>query len=218
MTNPNLTEVVFLIDRSGSMVSIADDMIGGMKTFVEDQKKLPDPCVVSVYQFDQEYQMVFEERPLPEVPELVLEPRGSTALLDAMGRTINAVGIRLNAKLEQQRPGKLVFVVVTDGFENASHEFTKLQVKDMVEKQKTDYNWQFAFMGANIDSFAEAGGIGIGGSTTMNYAASAQGVASAYDTFSRSVKAYRSATTPDASLSFDQKDEDEDKKDEEEKE
>lgn len=202
MPNPNLCEIAILLDRSGSMASICEDMEGGFKTFIEEQRKIPDPCVVSLYQFDSIYEEVFVEKPLSEVTTLGLVPRSATALLDAMGRMIVSMGVRLAAKPEEKRPGKVIVLVITDGQENASREFTRDKIKSMVETQTNVYNWQFAFLGANMDAFDEASSIGISGAAVMNYVADAQGVQNMYSGTSSAVQNYRSAQSNSAKLAF----------------
>ena len=148
------------------------------------------------------FETVYEERPLSEAA-LKLEPRGSTALLDAMGKAIALIGSRLKTKPESERPGKVVVLVITDGHENASREWKREDVKKAVEHQREKYNWQFAFLGANIDSFAEAGALGIARGTTANYEANTKGVAHAYDLVGQGMRVYRSNESLNACMSFD---------------
>jgi Mg-chelatase subunit ChlD len=110
-------------------------------------------AVFTLVQFDNEYEFVHRGVPIGEVPKCSLRPRGSTALLDAIGRAINETGIRLQAIAEDQRPGLVVFVVVTDGMENASHEFTHAQINEMIARQESEYQWKFTYLGANQDAF-----------------------------------------------------------------
>lgn len=209
MPNAQLCELAVVLDRSGSMQSIKADMEGGFATFIAEQRKDPSPCVVSLYQFDSVFNVVYEERPLSEAT-LELVPRGSTALLDALGKTIAMVGERLRAKPESERPGKVVVLVITDGYENASHEWSRARVKLAVEHQREKYNWQFAFLGANIDSFAEARSLGVAPQATMNYESNTKGVARAYRAVGMALNAYRGADSS-ACMSFDAS-RDEDKK------
>jgi hypothetical protein len=149
--------------------------------------------VVSVYQFDTVFDVVFEEQPVAEVGPLPLEPRGGTALLDAMGKAISLIGRRLESKPDSARPGSVVVLVITDGLENRSREFTRAQIKTMVEHQRDTYDWQFAFLGANIDSFAEANGLGFDRAAVMNYGANAAGVRGMSVNMSEGVSRYRGA-------------------------
>lgn len=193
MPNNDLTEIAVILDRSGSMQSIRADMEGGYAAFLAEQRASPSPCVVSLYQFDDRFDVVYQEVPLASAPGLSLVPRGSTALLDALGRSIVMIGERLAAKAEHERPGKIVVMVVTDGQENASREFTRELVREKVKHQTDVYGWQFAFLGANIDSFGEAASLGIAGAAVGNFQANAAGVDAMYASASAGVRAYRSA-------------------------
>ena len=157
----DLTDVTVVLDRSGSMQSCRDDAEGGLNTFIEEQKKQPGETLFTLVQFDTEYEFVHKGKPIRDVGPCELVPRGMTALLDAVGRAIAETGERLAAMPEPDRPGLVVFVIVTDGQENSSKEYTKPQIKEMIERQQNDYKWQFTFLGANQDAFAEAHGIGI---------------------------------------------------------
>lgn len=190
MPNAQLCELAVVLDRSGSMQSIKSDMEGGFARFMEEQRKLDLPCVVSLYQFDSEFEVVYEERPLDKA-SLELVPRGSTALLDAMGRSITLIGERLKRKPEHERPGKVVVLVITDGQENASREWKRDQVKAAVEHQREKYDWQFAFLGANIDAFAEAQSLGVPTRGAAKYQANTQGVSHAYNLASAGLSSYR---------------------------
>ena len=157
----DLTDITMVIDRSGSMQSIQSDAEGGINSFIEQQKQEPGEANVTLVQFDSEYEFVHSGVPLRQVPAFKLVPRGSTALLDAVGRAINETGARLAAMDEAQRPGLVVFVIVTDGEENSSREFTRDQIRKMVEHQQSAYKWQFTFLAANQDAFAAGGSMGI---------------------------------------------------------
>jgi hypothetical protein len=191
MPNANLTELVIVMDRSGSMESIKAPMEEGFKHFIAEQRKIPDPCNVTFYRFNSNVDKVFEERPLQQVEAMLLEPTGGTALLDALGTAIVSVGARLAAKPEDQRPGKVVVVVITDGKENASTEYTSARVADLVKQQSETYNWQFAFLGANIDSFAVAAALNIERASTQDYAASGSGVKGMVNNIASGVSNYR---------------------------
>lgn len=203
MPDLSKTHIVIILDRSGSMNPIARDMEGGLKTFIEEQKKVPGSATVSLYQFDHRYDVVFENKPLNDVPEIHLSPNGNTALLDAVGRTINSVGEQLAALKDEDRPGSVVVLVITDGFENASHEFTKAQIKEMVQRQTEKYQWQFAYLGSDASTFDEAGGLGMAGSSYVN---SSVGVKGLMDSTSRGLRSYRVSRGEgqlDASLDID---------------
>jgi len=191
MTNKNLTEIVVVLDRSGSMMSRKYDAEGGLNHFLYEQRKLPGEARLTLTQFDTEYEIVHNGVSLAEVGPCTLEPRGGTALLDAVGRTIYEVGARLARTQESQRPGLVVFVIVTDGEENSSREYNRAQVKHMIEEQSGRYSWQFVYLGANQDAFAEAGGIGIPAYTTLNYVG--EKTAQAYSSTAAIVGRMRSA-------------------------
>lgn len=174
----DLTDITVVMDRSGSMQSCQADAEGGLNRFIEDQKKLPGEALFTLVQFDHEYEFVHRGVPIKDVPYCKLVPRGNTALLDAVGRAIVETGERLAKMQEKDRPGLVVFVITTDGQENASREYTRARIKEMISHQTSVYNWQFTYLGANQDSFAEAGGLGIT-SGTANFTAATVGVAHA---------------------------------------
>ena len=155
----NLTEMVFVLDRSGSMSGLAADTIGGFNELIEKQKKIEGCAYVTTVLFDHEYEVLLDHVALEEVAPLTDKEyfaRGSTALLDAVGRTIDAVGARLAATAEEERPEHVVFVITTDGMENSSREYTAQRVRGMIEHQQQKYSWQFVFLGANMDAVSEA--------------------------------------------------------------
>jgi len=166
----DLTDITMVIDRSGSMSSIRIDAEGGINTFIDSQKSEPGEALLTLVQFDTEYEFVHKGLPIGSVPPFKLVPRGSTALMDAVGRAINETGVRLSAMEESQRPGLVVFVIVTDGAENSSKEFTRDKIRQMIEHQQSVYNWQFTFLAANQDAFAEAASMGIAQAGTANFA------------------------------------------------
>ncbi len=181
----NLTEVVFIIDRSGSMSTLEKDTIGGFNSFVEKQKNEPGRSLLIVVLFDDNYEILYDGVDINKVPTLTSREywaRGTTALLDAVGRTINLVGARLSKTKESDRPSNVLFVITTDGMENASKEFTKETIKDMVEHQTIFYNWKFLFLGANIDSISVGNSYGF--NLTTNYTDSNIGTRSVYDVVS----------------------------------
>jgi len=194
MSKKNHAEIICVLDRSGSMTSIASDAIGGFNTFIEDQKKVPGTASVSLVLFDHEYLNIYENKNINEVEELTdktFVPRGMTALLDAVGRTINAVGERLSKTLEEDRPEKVMVCILTDGFENQSKEFTKDKIKEMITHQREKYSWEFSYLGANADSFAEAGSMGISQIYTANFVSTGEGIQTAYKSMSKMSSSYR---------------------------
>jgi hypothetical protein len=170
MTDKNLTHLYFLLDRSGSMQSIRDDIVGGFDAFIADQKREPGECRVSLSQFDDVYEEVYADRPLGAVPSLDLVPRGSTAMLDAIGRLINSAGARLAALPEDARPATVIVGIMTDGMENASQEFSRAQVRQMITTQSKDYDWTFLYMGANQDAVEVGTDMGIDPRLAVTYA------------------------------------------------
>ena len=158
-SKPTDMDRIFLLDCSGSMESCWDDTIGGFNSFVNDQKQFGG--TLTLIQFDHEYQLNYENKPIEDVEPLTREtfkPRGSTALLDAIGRAIKEIHTKTIP----------TYVILTDGHENASKKYTKVHIKDIIEERQKD-GWQFVYLGANQDAFAEAGSIGIAPCCTMNY-------------------------------------------------
>jgi uncharacterized protein YegL len=194
----DLTEIVLVVDRSGSMASIRTDAEGGINTFIEQQQKEPGHANFTLVQFDTMYEFVHSGVPIRQVPHFTLEPRGSTALLDAVGRTINETGSRLAKMNEADRPGLVVFLIVTDGEENSSREFTREQIRKMIEHQQSVYNWQFTFLAANQDAFAEAGAMGIHQDGAANY--SMKKVAAAHAAAGSKVSRQRAALQMDEAI------------------
>lgn len=191
----NHAELVCILDRSGSMESIRSDAVGGFNAFLEAQRNVPGTATVTLVLFDDKYEVVHESVDLKAVENLTdktFVPRGSTALLDAIGRTINDVGARLAKMAEDQRPEKVMVCIVTDGQENASREFANSKIKEMIDHQRDKYKWEFSFLAANQDAFATAGSIGIAKQFTSNFAATADGTKGALRTMSAYATSYRS--------------------------
>ena len=166
----DLTDITLVVDRSGSMQEIRSDAEGGVIAFIENQAKEPGEALLTIVQFDTEYEFLCKGVPISQAPEFKLEPRGGTALLDAIGRAMIETGQRLEAMAEQNRPGLVIFVVMTDGQENSSHEFSKAKIKEMTQLQQEKYGWHFTFLGADQDSFAEAQEMGIADRGTADFA------------------------------------------------
>ena len=196
MTDANLTHLYFLLDRSGSMVSLREDTIGGFDTFIAEQRTAPGRCRVTLAQFDNEYDEVYADRDIATVPSLVLVPRGSTALLDALGRLVVTAGERLAALPEQDRPGSVVVGVMTDGYENASRDWTHARIKALIEQQSRDYGWQFLYLGADQDAIEEGSKMGFAAGKSMTYS---RGKArDAIGHLSKNVGSYREAVASGA--------------------
>lgn len=168
MTDLNYTHIKVVVDRSGSMASCRSDMIGGLDQFFEDQAKLPGRCLVDYSQFDDRYENVFFDKNVKDA-RAVLQPRGLTALVDAIGKSVTEFGEKLAALPENERPGKVIVVVVTDGFENASTEWTADKVKELVKQQQDEYSWDFVFLGANMDAVSVSAQYGFQGGSTLTY-------------------------------------------------
>jgi hypothetical protein len=187
--NSNLTEIIFLLDRSGSMGGLESDTIGGFNAFIENQRKLEGKTLVTGVLFDDQYELVWNGAEAEKV-KLTAEEyyvRGCTALLDAVGKTILDVGYRLSRTNEDARPGKVIFVITTDGFENASREFTYEKVKELIKHQQEKYSWEFIFLGANIDAEREADNLGIDVNNAFSFEASKDGVECMYNMISEEV-------------------------------
>jgi len=185
------THIAVVLDRSGSMSTCATDTVGGFNAFVEDQKKVPGEATLTLAQFDDVYELVHNGIALKDVPSLDFHPRGYTALLDAIGKTINDTGAWLSQKPEDQRPERVFFVILTDGAENASREFTREQIFKMIRHQEDAYKWQFIFLGANQDAIKAGAGIGIKMDSALTYNAS--NTSEAYRTFSGSLTGARTS-------------------------
>jgi hypothetical protein len=188
LTNPQLSLVAALLDRSGSMNSIADDTRGGFDSFIAKEREQDGESVVTLAQFDDRYELVYSSQPIAEVPPLVLQPRGRTALYDAIGRLITDVGVSLSALSEDRRPGSVTVLVMTDGHENASHEWTNSAVRKLIEQQERDYQWDFVFLGSNIDAVDVGTDLGFAPDKSMTYVSTTVGVTAAFD----SVSSYQS--------------------------
>jgi uncharacterized protein YegL len=197
----DLTEVVAILDRSGSMANLANDTIGGFNRFIEDQKKVPGEAVLTTVLFDDRHEFLHDGANIQDVKPITGQDyfaRGMTALLDAVGRTINRVGEKLSKMNEADRPSKVIVLIITDGAENSSREFTHQQIREMIERQQNTYKWEFLFFGANIDSFAAAASIGIPQTRAVNHSANKAGVSSMLDAMSLATSAYRgSGAVPD---------------------
>lgn len=202
----DLTDITVVLDRSGSMSAIKTDAQGGLNQFIKDQSKLPGDANFTLVQFDTVYEFVHNSVPIKEVPECVLLPRGGTALLDAIGRAITETGERLSKMNEEDRPSKVVFVIITDGEENSSQEFTRERVNEMITEQTNKYSWQFVFLAANQDAIKEASKLGISFANAMNFSYTGQGMQNSYTSLNKNLKNYRSGQS--LGMSFSQEDRD----------
>ena len=194
--NKNLTEIVYILDRSGSMSGLEKDTIGGYNSFLEKQKKETGDAVVTTVLFDDKYDMVHDRVDIKKVKALTNKEyyaRGMTALLDAIGRTINYIDARHKNALESEVPLKTIVVITTDGYENASHEFDSSKVKAMIENQKKELGWEFLFLGANIDAVETAKDFGITKEFAVTYCADEEGTALNFDCVSEAVSDVRAS-------------------------
>ena len=192
----NLTEIVFILDRSGSMSGLTDDTIGGFNSFIEQQKKVDGEAKLTTVLFDDRYELLHNGVDINEVKPLTRDDY-MTALYDAIGKTINDVGDRLSKTPEDDRPSKVIVVITTDGAENSSVEFSQSKIKEMITHQTEKYSWEFIFLGANIDSVAVGDSIGIAANRSANYSASDKGVASVYCAMCDTISTYRNTGTVD---------------------
>lgn len=197
MPNSNLCEIIALLDRSGSMRTILTDTIGGFNAFVNEQKKAPGECAMTLVQFDADggkslIDTIYESKPIAEVPDLILEPRGWTPLLDAIGTTVTKIGKRYADTPEEKRPGKVIFMIITDGAENVSKEFDRAQIKKLIEEQTKVWKWEFTYLGANVDAFAEAASIGIPTLSAASFSHDSQGTRESYASLGSNVLRSRS--------------------------
>lgn len=194
--NGNTTEIICMIDRSGSMYSIMSDAIGGFNSFIEEQKKVPGECLITLVLFDSEVKVIYEKISLNDVPLLTEEvymPGGSTALLDAIGMTIS----KYNIEKETNSNIKRLFVILTDGQENASKEYNSEVIKKLVEELREKENNEFIFLGANIDSFSTSYSLGMSVGNTMNYVADSFGTRSAFTNIGQTATLYRTSLNYD---------------------
>ncbi len=180
--NEQLTELIFILDRSGSMAGLENDTIGGFNSLVKKQCELPGKTIVTAVLFDDEYEVLWEGMDAEKtvLTEKEYYVRGMTALLDAVGKTILSVRGRLANTAADKLPRKVLFVITTDGYENASREFTYKKVKEMIKFQQEKHQWEFLFIGANIDAAEEAGHLGVSEKDAIQFEASTVGVQKMY--------------------------------------
>jgi len=203
MTDKNLTEIIAIVDRSGSMESMRQDAIGGFNSFLKEQQDIKvGKCLLTYVQFDHEYDVIHNGIDIQDMKPLdnnTYVPRGSTALLDAIGRTVNTVGERLHKTPEDERPGNVVVVIITDGEENASKEFSLSQIKSIMDRQVNKYNWSVMYIAQNIDAFAAGNRMGLDMAHKNVFLGNAKhgagGQAAAYSVASRAVSHKRYASS-----------------------
>lgn len=195
MPNQNLTLIAFLLDRSGSMQSIKSDVVGGFDAFLTEQRGGDGECRVTLAQFDDEYEVVYHAVPVDKVPALELNPRNSTALLDSMGKLITDTAAEINALGEDDKPGSVIVAIMTDGLENASHEWSRPAIKSLVEQQTNEFGWEFLYMGADQDAVEVGMDLGVKAEQAVTYGRGKSREAMA--AMSGNVRGYRNAKLVD---------------------
>ena len=192
-----LTELVFILDRSGSMGGLEKDTIGGFNAMLEKQKAVAGECVLTTALFDQRYSLLHDRLDIHGIKPLTereYSVGGSTALLDAIGLTIDKIAAVQKNTAEEYRAEKVLFVIITDGEENASRRYTASRVKEMIGLEKEKYGWEFLFLGANIDAVETAARFGVGADRAQSYHADKAGVALNYEVMSKTVASFRTCS------------------------
>lgn len=200
----NITELVFIIDRSGSMSGLEKDTIGGFNSMIEEQKRRDGECYVSTVLFDSVSEVLHDRVKLSKVPKMTGEDyvvRGCTALIDAIGSAIHHIGNIHKYARPKDVPAHTLFVITTDGCENASHIYSADSVRKTIEKLKKNFGWEFIFIGANIDAAETADNFGIGGDRAVNYNADSKGTAIVYEAVSKAVEKVRACAPLQANWS-----------------
>lgn len=201
----NLTEIVFILDRSGSMSGLESDTIGGFNSMIAKQQKEEGEAIVSTILFDDETDVIHDRVAIGEVKKLTEEDyyvRGCTALLDAVGGAIHHIGNVHKYAREEDRPAKTLFVITTDGLENASRYYSFKDVKKLIKRQQEKYNWEFLFLGANIDAIEVAGNMGISRDRAANYNCDEVGTALNYQVLEAAVTRVRKCKAADMAMTF----------------
>lgn len=192
--NNNITELVFILDRSGSMSGLESDTVGGFNTMIEKQKKQNAPCYVSTVLFNHTSEVLYDRVKLAEVQKMTEEDffvGGSTALVDAIGGAIHHIGNIHKYIRPEDVPANTMFVIMTDGMENASQNYSSDRMKQMIERQKKRYGWEFLFIGANIDAVETAARYGIDADRAVNYHADKEGTRVVYQSVANAVCSLR---------------------------
>lgn len=169
MTDPKKTLIAALLDRSGSMQTSKQATEDGWRELINGQREQPGRCQVTLARFDTEYEVLYSDTDIADVPEFVVEPRGRTALLDATGKFITDIGAQLLALADDERPGHVICLIMTDGMENSSHEWTWDAVRTLTRQQQDEWNWKFIFLGANIDAIEVGGRMGFAAGDSLTY-------------------------------------------------
>ena len=191
-----LTEIVFILDRSGSMSGLENDTIGGFNSMIDRQKETPGETLISTVLFDDQMKVLHDRVPLEKIGKMTRNDYyvgGSTALLDAVGRAIRHINSVQKSLPEDERPEKTMFVITTDGQENSSVEYSYEKIKKMVEKKQEKKHWEFLFLGANIDAIGTAAGLGIKPNRSVNYISDGAGTTANFKAVGKAVMAFRCA-------------------------
>lgn len=189
-----MTEIIFILDRSGSMEGLEKDTIGGFNSMMKKQASVPGDALVSTLLFDNDVEVIHDRLNIKDVPEMTSKEyyvRGCTALLDAVGGAIKHISMIHKYARKEDVPEKTLFIITTDGMENASRRYSYEDVRSMVEHQKSKYGWEFIFLGANIDAAAEASRYGIDSSMAVNYNCDSEGVGISFKVMEDVVRSYR---------------------------
>lgn len=190
----NLTELVFILDKSGSMSGLEKDTIGGFNSMLDQQRKVDGECVITTVLFDNRYELLHDRIDIRAVQPITGKEYfvgGSTALLDAIGKTIHKIGMAQKNTAEDYRAEKVMFVIITDGEENASRHFSSAQIQQMIQHQKERYGWEFIFLGANIDAVETAGRFGIDADRAVDYVPDGEGTELNFRMMSETVATFR---------------------------
>lgn len=195
----NMTEIIFIIDKSGSMQPLTDDTIGGFNGFIESQRELEGEAYLTTVLFSTDHKKLHDHIDIREVPTMDKKqyvPGGMTAMLDTLGETINEVQTRIDNTPVEERPNNILCVITTDGLENSSHTYNKSTVQKMIEHQTKGHGWQFIFLGANMDAVSEAAHLGIDLAAT--YTANSIGTKAVYDSINCAASSYRATGAVDS--------------------
>lgn len=198
MAKKNLTEIVCIIDKSGSMDVVRGDTIGGFNSFLKEQKKAPGEANFTLVLFDHEYHLMQDGKSIEQVEELdekTYIPGGTTALLDAIGKTTDSVGKRLAKIEDKDRPEKVIVAILTDGLENASSDYSRKKIFDMIGHQKDRYKWEFMFLAAGQDAIQAGASINISVANCANYLNTSKGIRKTYGAIGQSVSCFRATGT-----------------------
>lgn len=217
MPKTNYTHIAIVMDRSGSMSGIARDMEGGLNNFISEQKKVEGQATITLAKFDDQYDLVYDFVDINQATNFSLQPRGGTALLDAMGRTMTEVRDRINTMNDEERPSKVVFIFITDGEENSSRTHNRQRIFEMISDLRNAENdvnrpdengtlWEFVFLGANQDAITEGGNLGIRAAASLTYDASQDGTQVMFQSLNRTMTSYRTAAPDMATYNFSDED------------